>query len=165
MKKEIKTLLESKTFGTIIIGIGIFFVVGLIFATGVRVGYHKARFAGAFGDNYERTFRGPNRHIKEDMLRELPSGHGVSGKVISIALPNIVVLDRDGTEKTIVTTDKTVARRFRDTVSLQDLKVDEFIVAIGTPDEASKIEAGLIRILPEPPIKPGSFNQSTNGVR
>ena len=165
MKKEIKKLLESKTFGNIIIGIGIFFVIGLVFAAGVRVGYHKARFAGAFGDNYERTFRGPGRHTKEEIFRELPSGHGVAGKVISIALPNIVVLDRDGTEKTIVTTDKTVTRRFRDTVSLQDLKVDEFIVAIGTPNETSQIEAGLIRVLPEPPTMPNAIQQPTNLVK
>lgn len=160
MKKEIKTIIESKTFGNSIIGIGIFFILGLVFATGVRIGYHKARFAGSFGDNYTKTFEGRNR---PEMFRgELPGGHGVAGKVLSIALPNIIVLDRDGTEKTIHTTDKTLVRRFRDSITLQNIQVDDFIVGIGSPNETSQIDARLIRVLPEPPGDKRSEQLPTN---
>jgi hypothetical protein len=103
--------------------------------------------------------------MKEDMFSELPSSHGVAGKVVSVALPNIVVLDRDGTEKTIVTTDKTIARRFRDTLALKDITVDDFVVAIGEPNEASQIEARLIRLLPEPPTTQNPIQQPTNPAK
>jgi hypothetical protein len=81
---------------------------------------------------------------------DFANSHGATGKIISIKLPAIVVADIDGTEKTITISTSTDIRKFRDTIKATDLKINDFITAIGDPDDNAEVEAKLIRIMPDP---------------
>jgi len=74
--------------------------------------------------------------------------HGTFGKIIKIDLPTIAVQASDGTEKSIVIDDNTTIRRFQETLTSKDLKVDDPIVVIGEPNDQGQIEAKLIRLMP-----------------
>ena len=54
-------------------------------------------------------------------------------------------------EKIILVSDATIIKRFQDTIKLADLKVDDYIVVIGEPNNAGQIEAKLIRLMPPEP--------------
>ena len=83
-------------------------------------------------------------------LKEMPNAHGAIGKIIKIEFPNIVVLDKDQTEKVVVIKDDTNILERRDKVTENSLVVDKFIIVIGNPNNQGQIEAKLIRIIPSP---------------
>jgi hypothetical protein len=58
------------------------------------------------------------------------------------------VQDNDGTEKIVLIKDDTSIRSMRDDISKDRLKVDDFIVVIGSPNAQGQIEAKLIRLMP-----------------
>lgn len=157
MKLKIKNLLESDKAKHIVIGIGIAVVALFIFQAGVLVGFKKAEFSGRMGDNYYKTFgeRGNPRGMPPTfgIMRGIdPSNpHGTVGKIAGIALPQIIVADRDGTEKTIIIDTKTDIRSLRDSIKSEMLKVGDFVTIIGEPNNQGQIEARLIRIMPTPP--------------
>ncbi len=145
---NIKNFFESKTSKGVFYGITIVIVVLFIFQAGMMVGYHKAAFSYRWGDNYSRTF-GESRH----MIPGFPSGgfmnaHGATGKIIKIDLPTFIIESQDNTEKVIVIKDDTIIRRFRDEVKSSDLKVDDIVVVIGTPNDKGQVEAKFIRLMP-----------------
>ncbi len=72
------------------------------------------------------------------------------GKIISINLPDIMLENNDKTEKNILTDDDTSVRRFRERISVSDLKVGDLVVVIGSPDDKGQIQARLIRLIPTP---------------
>jgi len=86
MKEDMKKFLESKVAVKILYGIGIVIVAMLIFSAGITVGFHKASFGRAWGENYERNFgMMPNRPIfGQD---NFPNANGAVGKIIKIELP------------------------------------------------------------------------------
>ncbi|MFA6897827.1 MAG: hypothetical protein WC250_00240, partial [Candidatus Paceibacterota bacterium] len=77
--------------------------------------------------------------------------HGATGKIVSIKLPTLVVASPDSVEKVVLVGDNTEIRRFRDVIKAIDLKVDDVVVVVGSPNDSSQIEARLIRVLPPPP--------------
>ena len=147
--QHIKTQLGSKQFkkGVICIIIGTLAV--LIFSLGMQVGFMKASYSFQHGDNFYRSF-GPmsGTHQMGLVPNDVSEAHGVSGKIISVALPKIVIADRDNTEKTVVIEKETVIRLLRTTVNATDLKAGDFVVIIGQPNAAGEIAAKLIRIMP-----------------
>lgn len=155
MKNDLKELVQSKKFQKVIKIVGIIFCAVVIFHAGMVSGFHKARFSYRMGDNYYREFDGGRGRGKMDIRmmgeRNLPNAHGSIGKIVKIELPLITIADRDGVEKVILVKDDTQIRRFRDTVLSTDLKVDNFVTVIGSPNEESQIEAKLIRLVSEPP--------------
>ena len=80
----------------------------------------------------------------------MPGGHGAAGKIVSIALPLIVVAGPDNLEKTLVIDEDTEIREFQNTITKDKLQVGDFIIVLGTPNEAGEIEAKLIRLAPVP---------------
>ena len=152
IKNEIKSFAESKNFKKLIYAIGIVFIMFLIFQLGIIAGFRKASFSNDWGNNYERNF-GPMHKappfIGND-LKEMPNAHGAIGKIIKIEFPNIVVLDKDQTEKVVVIKDDTNILERRDKVTENSLVVDKFIIVIGNPNNQGQIEAKLIRIIPSP---------------
>lgn len=137
---------HKATIGLLAIGAVVLMLAS--FSLGQYVGFRKASFAFQNGNNFYNTF-GP--HTGGPMMPPPPDFsdvHGSAGKVISLSLPTITIEDRDGTEKVIVLDDKTIIRRFRDTITPQDIVVGDQIVAIGDPNTQSQIAAKLIRILP-----------------
>jgi hypothetical protein len=152
---KLKDLSQSKTLRGIIIGLCIFLAIALIFQAGVFVGYKKAEFSGHFGDNYSRAFGGDRPEI--GMMKNFPrdiftGGHGAAGKILRISLSSIVVADRDNVEKVIAIDTDTSVKNFRNDIKVADLKIGDFVVVLGSPDEGGQIIAKLIRLMPEPPM-------------
>ena len=158
MHNNLKEFTQSKSFRGILAGIGIAIVALLIFQAGMFVGFRKASFSYRFGDNYYRAFgdRGP-KPFQGQPRDGFIEGHGAVGKIASIKLPTFVVTDPDDVEKVIAINEDTVIRRFDTTISADELKVNDFTVILGSPNDNSQIEAKLIRILPPPPDV-GGFN-------
>jgi hypothetical protein len=164
VKNKIKNVLESKNFRTIIYILGILAVIFLIFQAGMIVGFRKASFGRNWGDNYAMNFGSPHRGPKimgEEFgdFGNLPNAHGTIGKIIKVELPTIIVLDeKDNTEKVVLINEKTEIRKLRDSVTKDELKIDDHIVVIGTPNSSGQIEARLIRFLPIPLVVPIKIN-------
>lgn len=163
MKKiheKILRFFESKILVSILYGIGIVIVVILIFSAGVSVGFHKASFGRAWGDNYEKNFGITPPHFGLDE-GNFPNANGAIGKVIKKELPTIIVQDKDNTEKVILIKSDTKIEKMRNEVAATDLAIDDFVVVIGSPDTEGQIEAKFIRIMPfgMPAIQPGNQNQ------
>lgn len=133
-------------------GVGLALIVLLIFQAGMFVGYRKAAFSYRFGDNYYRAFgeHGP-RPFQIPLQEGFIESHGAVGKIVTINLPTFVMVGPDEIEKVILIGDDTQIRHFDTTISASDLKVDDFTVVLGSPNENSQIEAKLIRVLPAPP--------------
>ncbi|OGI24901.1 MAG: hypothetical protein A3J76_05465 [Candidatus Moranbacteria bacterium RBG_13_45_13] len=139
---------------------GFFFVVFVSFAGGVLVGLKKARFSYKWGENYERNFvggpfQGPIGGMMgpgpRDMMRGFEgrgfrNAHGIAGTIISVTDNKIVIKDRDGQENTISVSEKTLIKRGQDTISINDLKNDDRIVVMGSPDDNGVVNADLVRV-------------------
>jgi hypothetical protein len=153
MNIDLKKISESKNVRILIYTLAIFFVAVSIFQAGMFVGFHKASFSYKFGENYyNEAFGGRRDGFGMGMQRDMfMGGHGATGKIVKISLPTIVVAGKDNTEKVIRIDDDTVIREFRDEVTAQNLKLDDVIVVIGSPNDNAEIQAKLIRILPPPP--------------
>jgi hypothetical protein len=157
--EKVKKAFESKILVGILYGIGGVVVILFIFLAGVDVGQEKASFGSAWGEHYYENFGMMNRGIPGGMMGNLPNAHGAIGKIIKIELPTIIVQDIDNTEKVILTTDDTKIVNVGNNNSVADLKVDQSIVVIGSPNAQGQIEAKFIRIMPFPPVFP--LNSST----
>ncbi|NVN97629.1 hypothetical protein HXX01_05415, partial [Candidatus Nomurabacteria bacterium] len=103
IKNEIKKFAESKNFKKLIYILSAIVVVTLVFQAGMMAGYRRASFGRDWGDNYERNF-GPKRggpDFMRNRVKDIPNAHGAIGRIIKVEFPNIVVLDKDQTEKII----------------------------------------------------------------
>lgn len=149
--KELKELMQSKSFRGILIGLGAAIVILLVFEAGALVGYRKAAFSFRFGNNYYRAFGDRGTVLFHMPLRGASmEAHGAAGNIVSVNLPTFVVADRDNVEKEVLIATGTVLRHFNSTIQPTDLKVGDFTVVFGEPNGSSQIEARLVRVLPSP---------------
>lgn len=149
---DINNFLQSKTFKGIVLGIAAVIILLLVFKIGMIVGIKKADFSHQWSDNYHRNFAGPRSgFLKGFGDRDFIESSGTFGQIIKIDGKTLAVKGRDDVEKIILVSDATVIKRFQDTIKLTDLKVDDYIVVIGEPNNAGQIEAKLIRNMPPPP--------------
>ena len=145
--EDIEKIFTSKTSLRILCGIGIIIVALLIFSLGVTVGFHKASFGHAWGENYERNFgMMPNRPMFGN--DNFPNANGAIGKIIKITLPTIIVQDKNNTEKVVLLNEDTRIQKMDENVATTDLAIDDFIVVIGSPNNQGQIEAKFIRVMP-----------------
>ena len=146
---DFKKIFQSKLFIRILAGIGIVIAALMIFQAGVFVGYHKAAFSYRWGQDYYHTFGGHQKKIFMGMDHgNFPNTHGATGKIIKTDLPVLVIEDPDKIEQIILTDNRTIVRRFRDTIKPADLKIDDYVVVIGSPNDTTQIEAKFIRVMP-----------------
>lgn len=150
---DFRDIHKSQKVRGILIGLGVAVLVLVIFQAGMVAGYHKAKFGARFGDNFERNFVGPRG---EDFggrfpAPGMPGGHGAVGEIVSISLPQIVVAGPDNLEKTVLVGTSTLVREFRDEITADQLKVGDFVVVLGNPNEEGQVDAKLIRLMPPPP--------------
>lgn len=140
-------LFESKVSVKILYGIGTAIVLILVFSAGVSVGFHRASFGRAWGENYERNFGmiGGRPGFEEN---NFPNAHGAIGKIIKIELPTIIVADKDNTEKVILIKEDTKIQEAKNDLKDTDLKLDDFVVVIGSPNDQGQVEAKFIRLMP-----------------
>jgi len=156
LKINIKNIVESKTFRTVMFTLGVLFILFLVFQAGMMAGFRKASFGRDWGDNYTKNFGSPYKGPQMMIggfgdFSNLPNAHGAIGKIIKIELPTLIILDeKDNTEKVVLINEKTEIRRMRDSVKSNELKLDDHMVVIGTPNSSGQIEARLIRFLPAP---------------
>jgi hypothetical protein len=136
----------------IIIGLVAFVVVVLIFSVGMFIGGMKARFSYRWAEQYHKMFAGPRRGFFSDW-QKFPSGefigaHGVFGEIIVMKENEFVIKGRDDVEKVILISEKTTIQKGREKLKKEDLKVGNFVVVIGSPNEGGQIEAKFIRVFP-----------------
>src|SRR3989344_5731463 len=150
---DFRDIHKSQKVRGILIGLGVVVLVLVIFQTGQVLGYHKAKFGARFGDNFERNFVGPRWGDFGGRLPApgMPGGHGAVGEIVSIALPQVIVAGPDNLEKTVLVGTSTMVREFRDEITLEKLKVGDFVVVLGNPNEEGQVDAKLIRLMPPPP--------------
>jgi len=150
--------------------IGIILIAIVIFAAGVSVGFHKARYSYQWGENYERNFAGPGRGMGPfgGVMREF-SGHdnfrnpnGLAGTIISVTDNNLVVKDQDSKENTVAVTDKTIIKDGPNDIKISDLKTDERIVVLGKPGDNGVVNADLIRVFDNGDNNPPTDNPANN---
>jgi hypothetical protein len=153
--KNVKEYIKSPSFTKVLLVVGIIASVLIVFNAGFFVGFRKSSFLCGWSKNYSRNFgeRLDFRMKGPDFIRDgkAPNSHGVIGKIISISLPEVVVSDNSGIEKIVVIDTDTKIMSFREEVKQENLKTDSFIMVIGSPNNESKIEAKLIRIMPPEP--------------
>jgi len=137
----------------IIIGLLCFVVVVLVFSAGMFVGGRKARFSYRWAESYHRNFAGPKAGFF-DNWRKFPmgdfiEGHGAFGEIIKLDDSSFVIRGRGDMEKVIIITENTIIEKGREMVKKEDLRVGDWVVIIGSPNEDGQIEARLIRLFNE----------------
>lgn len=155
-ENKIFNFIKSKTAAAIIASLFIVALLIIAFNLGAFVGYRKAEFSYAWGENYHRNFAGPKggflREFEKDFLgRDFMESHGVFGSIIEIKDSELIIKGKDNIEKIVSVNEQTDIRRFRDNIELKDLSTDELVVVIGQPNDEGKIEAKFIRAMPQPP--------------
>jgi len=152
---KILEFIKSKKVTVLIAALfGLALLVGT-FNVGMTVGYRKAKFSYAWGENYHRNFAGPRGGFIRDFGQEMNGGdfiggHGTFGQIIDLGDQQIVVRGKDNSEQVIMVTSDTDIQRFKDSIQMSDLKLDEPIVVIGEPNDQGQIEAKFIRVMPTP---------------
>jgi len=146
---KLNQFVQSKKFMVAIAGlVGLAVIVGT-FSLGVFVGYHKARFSYAWGENYHNNFGGPRGGLFQDFSgKEFMDAHGTYGQIVKVDVSILVVKGRDNVEKIVVVSADTSIMSLRNAIKISDLKVNDNIVVIGEPNDQGQIEAKFIRFLP-----------------
>lgn len=157
---KISEFFRSKTAMMIIVILFALAILIGVFSLGVAVGYGKASFSYAWGENYHKNFGGPRGGFFQDfgndlMGRDFIGAHGTFGPIINISDSELVIRGRDNVEKIIVVNSNTDIRRFQDPIQLKNLKLDELIVVIGEPNDQGQIKAKFVRVMPTPSRLPG----------
>lgn len=136
----------------VIISLISFVVAVLIFCAGLIVGGMKARFSYRWAENYHKNFAGPKGGFWGDwrnrppLPRDFIESHGAFGEIIEIKNDEFVIRGREDIEKVILISDKTIIQRGREKIKKENLRVGDFVVVIGSPNQEGKIEAKMIRI-------------------
>lgn len=149
----------SKIFNEKNLKIAVIILVGLlvgllIFKLGMFVGSQRGLFACGWAEHYRPNFFGPRpgmpkRFFEEFNERNLMRAHGTFGKIIQINSQdkNIVVKNEQEPEKIVIVKDDTIIEMGRRKIKFEDLKENEFIAVIGSPNNEGQIEAKIIRVL------------------
>ncbi len=146
---DFNKLFGSKIFKRILVGIGAFVAMLIIFGAGMAIGFKKADFSFRWGENYHKNFGGPRGGFFRGFSgRDFIESHGVFGQIIKIDGQTIIIKGRENMERPVVIKDNTVINRGRETIKISDLKVDDSVVIVGQPDASGEIEAKLIRVMP-----------------
>ncbi len=134
----------------VIVGVLCFAVLVFVFGVGVFVGQERAGFSFHWAENYHRNFGGPKLGLFGNFPdRDFIGGHGVFGSVIHIDGNSIIVKGQDNMEKTVMVSEQTTITGPSVTMKLSDIKINDNVVIIGSPDEHGVITAKFIRILPQ----------------
>lgn len=141
---------QSKKFQIVTWAVAGIMVLLLTFHAGMIVGYKKAGFSYRWGESYHRNFGGPRQGFASNFFaKDFIESHGTFGQIIKIDGSTLVVKGRGDAEKIIVVSSDTAIRSGGDSASLADVKVNDYIVAIGQPNAQAQIEARFIRIMPD----------------
>ncbi len=156
---KIDKVFKSKISKRIIIFLIILIALLVVFKIGLIVGAKKADFSCRWSDNYNRNFGGPRKGFLNGFGdRDFIESNGVFGQIIKIDGQNLIIKGRNDTEKIILVKNDTTIKNTSGTINLDGLKTDDYIIAIGDPNNEGKIEAKLIRIFNEKKWKTLKFS-------
>ncbi len=142
-------------------------VIIFTFHIGEEFGYKKAESIDHMSNGYYKAFgQGEQKQtgLFGSLFDDQTGTHGVAGKVINTTATNIIVEDNDGIEKTVIFDSKTIIRKQRKTVEFSEIKDDDFVVVIGSPNNDGKITAKIIRVLPPPANDHDQDNQTSSST-
>lgn len=148
--KEINKKPNRDLLKWIIIGIIIFVYSVGVFGAGLFIGGMKVKFSYRWAENYHRNFGGPKEGFMSDLRMPHPNGefiqgHGIFGEIIKIGDSDFVIKGQDDVEKIIIIKDDTLIIRGRMKIGKEELRVSDYVIIIGSPNEQGQIEAKLIR--------------------
>ncbi len=146
---DIKQIIKSKPYMAIALSISVIAVLFLVFSSGMYIGYRKARFSYQWGENYHKNFGGPRDGFMGDFGgKDLINANGVAGQIMKIDNSTLVIRSRDNVEKIVAVKDDAVINRLNETVKLNALKIGDFVVVIGEPNDDGQIDAKFLRTIP-----------------
>ena len=144
---DVQKFFQSQSFAWLLKGLGGLILLLVVFQLGVFVGFRKAGFSYHWAENYHRTFGGPRSGFLGDWDgRDFTSGHGLAGTVIKVEGSTIVAKGSDGVEKLIMVSSATTLEQGHQPMLLANVKPDDRIVVLGTPQDDGSIDAKLIRV-------------------
>ncbi len=150
MHLDFGKIFQSKFFGGMVFGIAAFLVLAIVFKGGLVVGAKRADFACRWNSNYHTNFAGPRAGFAQGFGdRDFIDANGTLGQIIKIDGQSFTIAGRDNVEKVIIVGEYTAIKSMRDALTIADLKVDDFVIVIGEPNENGQISAKLIRLIPE----------------
>jgi hypothetical protein len=149
-QKRLQEAFSSRWFKFVVAGILSFILLLGAFELGVFIGYRKANFSYQWGENYHLMFGGPQEGFMpmrpEFRGDDFINPHGTTGSLMKADGNTLIIKGGDSVEKTVIVSDKTVIRRGNENVKVSDLKTEDMLVVIGSPDDQGRIKAGLVRI-------------------
>jgi len=156
---EEQKFLNKKNVTIILASLGSVILLMAVFAAGVSVGFHKARFNYQWGENYRQNFGGlmmgrpGEREVRPQpgFLGEARgnmffNANSASGSVVKTDTSTLYIVGDDKVEKSITVDSKTIIRKGNEILKLSDLKTDDKVVILGAPSSTGEIEARLIRV-------------------
>ncbi|HPS21233.1 MAG TPA: hypothetical protein PLO44_00255 [Candidatus Paceibacterota bacterium] len=159
INEKLEKIFKSKILIGMIYAFGILIIAGLIFSAGVSVGFRKAQFNRAWGEHYKNNFgMTPPPIFGENAM---PNAHGAVGKIIKITDANIIVQDRENIEKVVLIKENTQIQKGREQIKIADLKIDDFVVVIGSPNDQGQIEAKFVRLMPNQEFMMNNSNNNS----
>jgi hypothetical protein len=150
--EEIKPIKQNDAAIKVIKIILVFIILTLVFGLGIFVGGTKARFSYRWTESYHKNFAGPKGGFLNDWRQFPPfpddfmESHGAFGKIIQINDSDFVIKGKGDLEKIIIIKEDTILENGRTAIKKDDLKIDDQVVIIGSPNDQGQIEAKLIRI-------------------
>jgi hypothetical protein len=152
---EINNFFQSKIFKIVVWSIAGVAVLLVVFDAGMMVGFKKASFSFQWGENYHKNFGGPQGGFARDYQgSDLIDAHGITGEILKIDGPSIIIRGNDNVEKVVLMSSSTLIVRLRENIKPEDLKVRDFVVIIGEPSDGNgQIEAKFVRVMPPPPAR------------
>ena len=152
---DYKKLFASKKIKLAMTAVALAVLLLAAFKAGEFAAYHKARFSYRWGENYHRMFAGPReglfRGLRDFSGNGFLNAHGTAGSVMKIGGMTLIIKTKDAMEETVLVSDKTTIRRGGETVRISDLKTDDMVVVIGSPDDQGQIQAKFIRVFDASP--------------
>lgn len=147
---NVQTLFASKVFKISLFAIAGIIFLSLAFALGMFVGYQKARFSYRWGEQYHRNFGGPRGGFFRDFDngRDYINAHGIFGAILKIDGSMLVVKDAQNTEKLVLISSETAIEKGKQNITLTDLKINDKVTIIGSPNAQGQVDAKLIRVFP-----------------
>ena len=122
----------------VLVALGVALAIVLVFGAGFVVGRQSASPFRAFPNSAQARNR---------------SGHGAIGTIQSIEGQKITIQIRDGKTQVILVDENTRLEKKFQKASLADFKVNDQVVAIGSPNAEGEIHARLVGIV-DPSFRP-----------
>jgi hypothetical protein len=140
---------HSKFFIWIVLGLTQLIIIVAVFALGVSVGIHKARFTYSWASNYPSNFgQNGGAFIKTPpQAGQFFNDHGLDGIILTTSAGSVAIKDEDSNEKTILINQSTTIRQDSGNITAADLKTGEEIVVIGEANDQGQVQAKFIRVL------------------